>query len=84
MEKTEITKLVVQIDGKEVSIDIETAKTLYAALKELFGKENTIFIPPVIYRDRPYQYWQPYYSTTGRHKEEVPGTIYCTAGTQVS
>lgn len=59
-QKTEIKKLVITINGADVSVPIEDAKKLYDALGELFGKkESTVTYP--IYLGEPYYRWRPYY-----------------------
>jgi hypothetical protein len=56
--KVEIKKLVLELDGKEISLSIDSAEKLYKALDELFNK-NVITTPtfvPVPYYTRPW-YW---------------------------
>jgi hypothetical protein len=57
-KKTEITKIVLQLGGKEVSLTVEQCKKLKEVLNEMFGKE----IVKEIYKDN---YWNWHYRPLG-------------------
>lgn len=55
-KKTEIKKLVIEVDGKEITLALDKAEKLFEALKELFDKK-VVYIPgPTVYRE-PYRPW---------------------------
>jgi hypothetical protein len=66
MRKNEIKKIVLDIDGKEISLNVAQAKKFYRLLDELFGDKNTYIYPT--YPSTPWR-WpyrdDVYYSTSG-------------------
>ena len=59
----EVTKIILNIDGKEIELSPKDAKSLYIALKELVGEKEVITIPqpyPVYPYQNPYRYWTTY------------------------
>lgn len=46
-QNNEIKKLVINIEGKEIPLDIDKAKKLYESLKELFDRK-------IVYEPNPY------------------------------
>lgn len=62
-KKTQIKKIVIEIDGKEIFLSIENAKKLHEVLDELFQKNPQTYFPsPIIierYRDLPYWHSGP-------------------------
>jgi hypothetical protein len=61
-KKTEITKIVIEIEGEKISVSKEGAEKLYKVLDELFGKSPIISDPIVIDR-YPYRPW--YWTSVG-------------------
>jgi hypothetical protein len=58
----EVTKIVLDIDGKEIELTPEDAKALYFALKELVGEKEVITVPspyPVYPYKNPWRYVHP-------------------------
>lgn len=58
-KKTEIHKLVILVDGKEISLPVDKARKLYDALGELFGNKIEI---KEIYRGYPFWTWPNQYT----------------------
>ncbi len=66
-KKAEIKKIVMDIGGEEVNLDMDQAKKLYELLGDLFGSQvisTPSPYPIIIERERPY--WTgPYITWTG-------------------
>ena len=85
-EKTEIKKIVIELEGKELNLTVESAKKLKELLNELFKDRDTVYIPVDRYIPRPW-YWDrwtiygssQYTSLTGQH-QSTGNTIYCSLG----
>ena len=67
-QKTEIKKIVLEVEGEEIVLTVEGAKKLKALLNEIFGKdiikeikivERDVYIPDP-YLPKPYP-WKPYW-----------------------
>jgi hypothetical protein len=61
-----ITEIVLDIDGKKITLTPEQAKSLLGALQELYGKKEITIIPqpyPVYPHYNPYPTW--IYSSSG-------------------
>lgn len=77
-EKTEIKKLVITINGREMIVPIEEAKKLHLALAELFAKEKeTVWHP--IFRDRYFDRWTPVWTTSSTKYENGTRVSFATA-----
>ena len=76
-KKTEITKIVIEIEGEKISVSKEGAEKLYKVLDELFGKQTPTVSYAIIF-DR-YRIWPntPWYWTCG-------GTKYTGNGYEVT
>ena len=57
-DKTEIKKIVLNLQGKEVSLTVEQAKKLKDLLSEMFGRD---VVKEVHYHDSTMRWWQPPY-----------------------
>lgn len=83
MSKVSVKKIVLEIAGKELSLSVEDAKALRAALNEVLGASQTQYVP------YPYsvpwvKYYPTYTNTTGATitttTPEYPPTAYVTCG----
>lgn len=75
-KKTEITKIVIEIEGEEISVSKEGAEKLHRVLDDLFGK-HTIISYPIIVGQYPKWPYQPWYWACG-------GTKYTGTGYEVT
>jgi len=78
MSKPRVAKIVIEVGGAELSLSVEDAKTLQAALNELLAQPAT---PPIVLRQYVPTPWQPspyWYYTSGGTSTTSPGsTVYC-------
>lgn len=58
-KQVKISKLCIEIDGKKIELTMKQAKELSEVLNDTFGGKEIVF------RDRWYPGYQPYYSTCG-------------------
>lgn len=64
MDKCEVKKLVIHVEGQDVTITVTAARVLRDALTELFGEKSIIYVPMVTYPEHPhwpYRRWEPYF-----------------------
>ena len=68
-KKTEITKIVIEIEGEKISVSKEGAEKLYKVLDELFGASSVVSYPIYIERHYPAPYgpWYWNYQGTGKY-----------------
>ena len=79
MSKSKVSKIIIEIDGKEIALSFEGAKELHKILDDLLGEKETVVIPspypvPYPYKDpyrRPYIYW-----TCDTYGNSTDGTVY--------
>ena len=57
-KKSEIKKIVVEVNGEELVLTLDAAKELHKILDELFDKKTEVII-----RDKPTYVYPPYYYT---------------------
>lgn len=76
-KKTEVHKLVILVEGKEISLPVDKAKKLYDALGELFKEKVTI---KEVHRGEwypwIYRYEQKYYQDTSK---VIPNVVWCSS-----
>lgn len=81
--KTQIKKIILELEGKEISLSVESAKKLKGLLDELFKDRETVYVPIDRYYTRPW-YWGDWKvcttsQQTSINQNNVPpsNTIYC-------
>jgi hypothetical protein len=84
-DKTEIKKIVIELEGKELNLTVESAKKLKELLNELFKDRETVYIPIDRYIPRPWHWdrWTIYGSYQGGNTNQQfssGNTIYCSLG----
>ena len=87
-DKTEIKKIVIELEGKELNLTVESAKKLKELLNDLFKDRDTVYIPIDRYVQRPW-YWDNWKVYCGSIQTSLAQTqiqpiesnaIYCSLG----
>ena len=68
MKSVDISRVVIDIGGKEIELSLDEAKELKDILNETFGnKQEPIYIPSPypVYEPWRYRHWEPYRITCG-------------------
>ena len=80
-EKIEVKEIVLKVDGKEVKLSLDSARSLRELLNALLGDENPnkiVYLPPIWYTN-PYPLYPPVYpnwTITYGYKSNGSSTTY--------
>lgn len=78
-KEVKVTKIVINVGGKEVEFTPEEAKELTKILSDMFGEKDNIYVPYSVpyYPPYPHVWWSVGYNTDGTKWTDNGVTIYC-------
>ena len=80
-KRSEVKKIVLEIDGKEINLTVDQAKELKKILSDMFGVDRTYHNPFYVESPKRYYdwfYWRPYYVTSSGSSDS---TVYLSTTT---